>query len=270
MWNNLSPNWICSPKISCLINWGRLFCFLKESFPIVSVLGNVTTMSLKNHNRQFLRSEGKSQHKRNLNQTRIYKPMPSLVNQPLLFAFCAAELFYTSQGLGFVSVFLMKLSFQTERQGKETKQVQIYTVVAQTQSCTTGSILPGLQGAVVQCGHCQCGSPVLGAPLQGSCRAGHGQCGLAQLWDKGWRARWARARGLVPAPCNHLSPRGSEYIQRSPSLIPPWMLLLTSQSGACKWARAACYKPPVPIPKTTAETAELPFKDRRGARLSPF
>lgn len=119
----------------------------------MSVLGNVTTMSLKNHNRQFLRSEGKGQHKRNLNQTRIYKPMPSLVNQPLLFAFCAAGLFYTSQGLGFVSVFLMKLSFQTERKGKETKQVQIYTVVAQTQSCTTGSILPALQGAVVQSGH---------------------------------------------------------------------------------------------------------------------
>lgn len=93
----------------------------------MSVLGDVTTMSLKNHIRQLLRSEGKGQDKRNLNPTRIYKPLPSLVNQPLLFAFCAAGLFYTSQGVGFVSVFLTTLPFQTERKGKETKQVQLYS-----------------------------------------------------------------------------------------------------------------------------------------------
>lgn len=84
-------------------------------------------MSLKNRNRQFLRSEGKGQDERNLNQTRMYKPMPSLVSQPLIFACCAAGLSYTSQGVGFVSVFLMKLSFKTERKGKETKQVQVYS-----------------------------------------------------------------------------------------------------------------------------------------------
>lgn len=87
----------------------------------------MTTMSLKNHNRQFLRSEGKGQHETNLNQMRIYKPMPSLVNQPLLFAFCADGLFYTSQGVGFVSVFLMKLSFQRERKGTETEQEEIHS-----------------------------------------------------------------------------------------------------------------------------------------------
>lgn len=70
-------------------------------------------MSLKNHNRQFLRSEGKGQDERNLNQTRIYKPMPSLVNQPLLFAFCAAGLFYTSQGLGFNEII-----FPNRKKGK--------------------------------------------------------------------------------------------------------------------------------------------------------
>lgn len=93
----------------------------------MSVLRDVTSTSLKNHNRQFLRSEGKGQDERNRNQMRIYKPVPSLVNQPSAFACCAAGLFYTSQGVGFVSAFLMKLPFKEERTGKETKQVQIYS-----------------------------------------------------------------------------------------------------------------------------------------------
>lgn len=126
----------------------------------MSVLGDVTTMSLKNHNRQFLRSEGKGQDERNLNQTRIYKPMPSLVNQPLLFAFCAAG---HSQGAGFVFVFLMKLSFQTERKGKETKQVQIYS--GGTDTVMHDGLDPARtargSGAVQTL--CQCGSLVLGA-----------------------------------------------------------------------------------------------------------
>lgn len=53
--------------------------------------------------------------------------MPSLVNQPSAFACRAAGLFYTSQEVGFVSAFLMKLSFKKERKGKETEQVQIYS-----------------------------------------------------------------------------------------------------------------------------------------------
>lgn len=53
--------------------------------------------------------------------------MRSLVNQPSLFAHCAAGLFYNSQGVGFVSAFLMKLCFKKERKGKETEQVQIYS-----------------------------------------------------------------------------------------------------------------------------------------------
>lgn len=148
-------------------------------------------MSLKNHNRQFLRSEGKGQDARNLKQMRIYKPMPSLVNQPSLFACCAAGLFHTSQGVGFVSVFVMKSSSNKERKGKETERVQIYSGGTDTVMHEGLDPARNARGSGTVQTLCQCGSLILGAqctPPQ-LLQSRHGQCGLAQLRAKGWRAR---------------------------------------------------------------------------------
>jgi len=67
----------------------------------------------------LLRSQGKGQDERKQNQTRIHKPVPSLVSGRRSFACHAARLFYTSQGTGCVSGFPMKLSFKKEKKGKE-------------------------------------------------------------------------------------------------------------------------------------------------------
>lgn len=48
----------------------------------------MTTTSLKNLNSHFLRSEGRGQDERKQNQSRIHKPVLSLVNQP---SFCCGQ-----------------------------------------------------------------------------------------------------------------------------------------------------------------------------------
>lgn len=85
--------------------------------------------------------------------------MPSLVNQPSAFACCAAGLFYTSQGVGFVSAFLMKLSFKKERKGKETEQVQIYSDGTDTVMHEGLDPARNARGSGTVRTLCRCGSP---------------------------------------------------------------------------------------------------------------
>lgn len=253
MWNNFCPNWVCSPKISCLINWGKLFCFLKESFPVVSVLGDVTTMSLKNCNRQFLRSEGKGQDERNLNQMGIYKPMPSLVSQPLLFACCAAGLSYTSQGMGFVSVFLMKLSFKTERKGKETEQLQVYCSGKDTIMHEGLDPARNARGSGTVQTLCQCGSPhpwCTMHPYTAPAEQGMGSVALLSPEVKDGGPDEQEHEGwtlLLATICLQMAVSAYKYLLPCSLCGCP---LLTSQPGSRKGARAACHKlSPHPNPK---------------------
>lgn len=146
--------------------------------------------------------------------------------------------------------------------------------MAQTQSCTKGLILPGTQGAVVLWGHFANVDPlVLGAQgtLQAPAEQGMGSVALlsSEVKDGGPDEQGHEGWYLLLAT-TCLQEAVSTYkdlLPQSPCVCP---LLTHSGAPVNEPGQPAISWPPIPIPKTTAKTAELPFKDRRRVRLSPF